>query len=130
MLEEPLDELTEVYAEVQELEADFKKTLGMCQHLLSHSRDLFNSNQEYAADLDHLRHEHQLMVNQDTIHQSAIQQSEIQYEKNQLQQNEADATIKILKQEINDKDEEITGYTNKILELNAEIEEFNKSKND
>lgn len=44
MLEEPLDELTEVYAEVQELEADFKKTLGMCQHLLSHSRELFNSN--------------------------------------------------------------------------------------
>ena len=82
------------------------------------------------ADLDHLRHEHQLMVNQDTLHQSVIQQSEIQYEKNQLQQNEADATIKILKQEINDKDHEITGYTNKILELNAEIEEFNKSKND
>jgi len=70
------------------------------------------------------------MVNQDTIHQSVIQQSEIQYEKNQLQQNEADTAIKILKQEINAKDHEITGYTNKILELNAEIEELNKSKKD
>jgi hypothetical protein len=70
------------------------------------------------------------MVNQDTIHQSVMQQSEIQYEKNQLQQNEADAAIKNLKQEMNAKDDEITGYTNKILELNAEIEQLNKSKKD
>ena len=59
-----------------------------------------------------------------------MQQSEIQYEKNQLQQNEADAAIKNLKQEMNAKDDEITGYTNKILELNAEIEQLNKSKKD
>lgn len=45
-----------------------------------------------------------------------------------MQQNEADATIKSLKQEIDDKDNEITSYTNKILELNAELEQMQKNK--
>ena len=47
-----------------------------------------------------------------------------------MQQNEADATIKSLKQEIDDKDNEITGYTNKILELNAELEQMQRNKKD
>ena len=53
-----MEELTEVYAEVQVIEQDFKKTLGICQHLLTHSRELFTKNQEHGAQLDQLKQEH------------------------------------------------------------------------
>tara|TARA_B110000285_G_C14996061_1_gene548868 strand:- start:486 stop:779 length:294 start_codon:yes stop_codon:yes gene_type:complete len=97
MQEDPFEELAEVYAEVRDLEVDFKKTLGMCTHLLSHSRELLNSNQENMTDLEQLRHEHQLMVNESNLHSSVIQQNEMDYEKNQKHQNEAESTIKALK---------------------------------
>ena len=32
---DPIEELGEVYSDVQVIEADFKKTLGICEHLLS-----------------------------------------------------------------------------------------------
>ena len=52
MNEDPMEELTEVYSEVQVIESDFKKTLGICQHLLMHSRELFTKNQEFGGQLD------------------------------------------------------------------------------
>lgn len=38
MKEDPQDELEEVHAEVALLEEEFRKALGISQHLLSHSR--------------------------------------------------------------------------------------------
>jgi hypothetical protein len=46
MNDDPMDELTEIYSEVGIIENDFKKALGICRHLLGHSRDLFNHNRE------------------------------------------------------------------------------------
>jgi hypothetical protein len=45
MNDDPMEELTEVYSEVQIIEEDFKKALGMSNHLLSHSREFFTKNQ-------------------------------------------------------------------------------------
>ena len=41
---DPLEELAEVYADVQVMEQDFKKTLGVCGHLLGHSKKLLLIN--------------------------------------------------------------------------------------
>jgi len=43
---DPMEELTEVYSEVQIIEQDFKKALGLSNHLIMHSRELFTKNQE------------------------------------------------------------------------------------
>lgn len=63
MLDDPDEELAEVYGEVQTMEADFKKAVDICKHLLGHSRELFERNQQIISDLDNLRHEHDLVVN-------------------------------------------------------------------
>lgn len=55
MNEDPMEELTEVYSEVQVIETDFKKTLGICQHLLTHSRELFTKNQDFGGQLEQLK---------------------------------------------------------------------------
>jgi hypothetical protein len=52
MKEDPREELAEVYADVQTIEAEFKKTLGISKHLLTHSRDLFKTNREVNEELD------------------------------------------------------------------------------
>ena len=44
MNNDPMEELTEVYSEVQIIEQDFKKALGISLHLMSHSRELFTKN--------------------------------------------------------------------------------------
>ena len=44
MNNDPMEELTEVYSEVQIIEQDFKKALSMSNHLLTHSRELFTKN--------------------------------------------------------------------------------------
>lgn len=42
MNSDPIEELSEVYSEVQVMEQDFMKTIEICQHLLKNGRDLFN----------------------------------------------------------------------------------------
>jgi hypothetical protein len=41
MVDDPLEELSEVYAEVHLMEEDFKKTIDMCSHLLRNSKEMF-----------------------------------------------------------------------------------------
>jgi hypothetical protein len=41
MNEDPLEELGEVYSEVQTLEQDFMKTIGICTHLLKSGKDFY-----------------------------------------------------------------------------------------
>lgn len=52
MNENPMEELSDVYAEIQIIEGDFKKALGMCKHLIGHSRSLFNKHREVSEELD------------------------------------------------------------------------------
>ena len=42
---DPIEELSEVYSEVQQIENEFAKTLGVAKHLLAQSRSLFGSNE-------------------------------------------------------------------------------------
>lgn len=37
----PMDELQEVYIEVQNIETDFRKTIDITDHLMKHYRDVF-----------------------------------------------------------------------------------------
>ena len=55
MNSDPIEELGEVYSEVQVIERDFKKTLGICQHLLGQSRSMFMKNEELNQELDKLK---------------------------------------------------------------------------
>ena len=59
MREDPMEELGEIYSEVQIIEQDFKKALGITKHLLGHSRQLFQQNRELNDNMDTLRSEHQ-----------------------------------------------------------------------
>ena len=105
MLDDPDEELAEVYGEIQTIEADFKKAVDICKHLLGHSRELFERNRSTTADLDQLRHEHDLLVNSNVLHSTVIQQSEDNYKNSQAQQREAEANIKQLKEETLERDE-------------------------
>ena len=42
---DPIEELSEVYSEVQQIENEFAKTLGVAKHLLAQSRTLFDKNE-------------------------------------------------------------------------------------
>ena len=42
--DDPEEELAEVYSEIEVIEQDFSKALGICQHMLSHSKELFSKN--------------------------------------------------------------------------------------
>ena len=57
----PKEELEEVYAEVAAMEEDFKKALGISQHLLGNSRQLITQNQELTNEADQLKHDHKEM---------------------------------------------------------------------
>lgn len=46
MRDDPQEELEEVYADVAAMEEEFKKVLGISNHLLANSRKLINENQE------------------------------------------------------------------------------------
>ena len=41
---DPIEELSEVYSEVQQIENEFGKALGVAKHLLAQSRSLFSNN--------------------------------------------------------------------------------------
>ena len=58
---DPMEELSEVYSEVAIMESDFKKALGIFNHLLGHSRGLFHKNREMNVELDKIHHENQMM---------------------------------------------------------------------
>ena len=62
--DDPEEELVEVYSEIEVIEQDFNKALGICQHMLGHSKELFTKNQEIQAEYDQLKHEYQMMLNQ------------------------------------------------------------------
>ena len=47
-----MEELSEVYSEVQQMESDFKKALGISRHLLGHSRELFLKNRDLNDQMD------------------------------------------------------------------------------
>ena len=82
MSSDPIEELGEVYNEVQEIEQNFKKALGICQHLLKNCRDMFGKNQELSAECDQLKHEHQVMLNQNLVHSNVISRTEESMVKN------------------------------------------------
>ena len=42
--DDPLEELSSVYSEVQTIEQDFKKAITIFEHLLGQSRDLYSKN--------------------------------------------------------------------------------------
>ena len=54
---DPMEELSEVYSEVSNMESDFKKALGIFNHLLGRSRGLFHQNREISTEMDKIRHE-------------------------------------------------------------------------
>ena len=55
MNDDPMEELKEIYSEVQIIEADFKKALGISLHMLGHSKELFHANRNINDELDSLR---------------------------------------------------------------------------
>ena len=57
MLDDPIEELTEVYNEVKTIESQFKQALGIARHLLGHSRKLFNENRDLNEQIDEIKNE-------------------------------------------------------------------------
>lgn len=60
---EPLEELGEVYVEVQILENDFKKCLDMCEAMIKNSRDQYVLKQATITELEALKKENQAIQN-------------------------------------------------------------------
>lgn len=104
MKDEPLEELEEVYAEISTLEDDFKKALGISQHLLSHSRQLLTENQELTFNMDALKHDNQLMEEHFTSHRSVTKQQEEIWGQRQEQSKKMEEELAALKEELHQKD--------------------------
>ena len=120
--DDPEEELAEVYSEVEVIEQDFKKALDICQHMLGHSKELFTKNQEIQAEHDQLKHEYQMMLNQNMVISENIQQSEDTWKQNQIEQSETEAELKLLKEELDRKEEELMEKTRTIISLGKELE--------
>jgi uncharacterized protein (DUF3084 family) len=76
MRENPMEELQEVYIDVQTLETDFKKTIDIIEHLIKHYRDLFLHNKDLVEEYDRLQIDNQSLANQRGIQERMVKQTE------------------------------------------------------
>jgi hypothetical protein len=68
--------------------------------LLTHSRELFAINQEHTASLEQLRHEHQMLLSENTQNFDSIQQQESLQQKRDLEKNDMESQLKELKEKL------------------------------
>ena len=92
------DELiAEIYFDVQQIETDFKKSLGIVQHVMDHSRDLFVKNAELTNAYDELKRDAEELRERDEANANVIAQAEEQAAENAKANSAMEAELSELK---------------------------------
>lgn len=105
------------------METDFKKSLGICQHVMEHSRDLFLQNSDLNTAYDELKRDADELRERENANALAIAQAEKLATENQQANHVMEEELAKLKEEKLDRDEQLLKLEQEVAQLTNQLEE-------
>ena len=122
--EDPLEELGDMYSDVQVVEADFKRTLEICTALIKNTREQVDEKRSLEKEIDYLKRKHQEVI---SMHQSSPLHAPSERDTEALQLEHENQTSEFLSQ-LETKDRIIESLNSKIYDFKKRVMQLQKQQ--